>query len=262
VTAPRVVAIRYAARAASKSTFFLRYYSYGEPDAPQSLDYYFWVVGEGPDALVVDTGFHVAVGASRGRTCLCPPLEALVRLGVEPASVSRLLLTHFHYDHVGNVDAFPAAELLVPERELRFWTGPMASRAQFAEVVEPVEIARIAEAHRAGRARTMGARTDVAPGIIAIDLGGHSPGQQIVVVETDGGPVVLASDAVHLYEEFERDRPFEIVADLADMYRAYDAIREICRRPGAVMVPGHDPEVMRRFPPVDGPAGEIAVQIA
>jgi len=262
VTAIRVVAVRYATRAASKSTFFLRYHSYGEPDAPQSLDYYFWVVGEGPDALVVDTGFHVAAGARRGRTCLCPPLEALARLGVDPASVSRLLLTHFHYDHVGNVDAFPAAELLVPERELRFWTGPMASRAQFAEVVEPAEIARIAEAHGTGRARTLGARTDVAPGVTAIDVGGHSPGQQVVVVETDRGPVVLASDAVHLYEEFERDRPFEIVADLADMYRAYDVIRELCRQPGAVMVPGHDPEVMRRFPPVDGPAGEIAVRIA
>jgi len=262
VTAQRVVAVRYATRAASKSTFFLRYHSYGEPDAPQSLDYYFWVIGEGPDALVVDTGFDPAVGARRGRTCLCPPREALARLGVDPAAVSRLLITHFHYDHVGNVDAFPHAELLVPERELRFWTGPTASRAQFAEVVEPAEIARIAEAHRAGRAWTMGARTNVAPGVTAIDVGGHSPGQQIVLVETDGGPVVLASDAVHLYEEFELDRPFEIVADLADMYRAYDLVRDLCRLPGAVMVPGHDPEVMRRFPPVDGPAGEIAVRIA
>jgi glyoxylase-like metal-dependent hydrolase (beta-lactamase superfamily II) len=262
VTAPRVVALRYATRAATKSTFFLRYHSYGEPDAPQSLDYYFWVVGEGPDALVIDTGFDPAAGARRGRTCLFPPREALARLGVDPASVSRLLLTHFHYDHVGNVDAFPAAELLVPERELRFWTGPMASRAQFAEVVEPGEIGRLAEAHRAGRARTMGARTEVAPGVTAIDVGGHSPGQQVVVVETDSGPVVLASDAVHLYEEFEKDRPFEIVADLAEMYRAYDVIRELCRQPGAILVPGHDPEVMRRFPPVGGRAAEIAVRIA
>jgi glyoxylase-like metal-dependent hydrolase (beta-lactamase superfamily II) len=257
-----VVAVRYATRAASKRTFFLRYDSYGEPDAPQSLDYYFWVVGEGPDALVVDCGFDPAVGARRGRTCLCPPREALARAGVDAASVSRLLITHFHYDHVGNLAAFPDAELLVPERELRFWTGPLASRAQFAEVVEQAEIARIAEAHSRGRARTMGARTAVAPGVTAIDVGGHSPGQQILVVETAGGPVVLASDAVHLYEEFERDRPFEIVADLAEMYRAYDLIREVCAQPGAVMVPGHDPEVMRRFPRLEGPAGDIAVRIA
>jgi glyoxylase-like metal-dependent hydrolase (beta-lactamase superfamily II) len=258
----RVVAVRYATRAASKRTFFLRYDSYGEPDAPQSLDYYFWVVGEGPEALVVDCGFDPAVGARRGRTCLVPPVEALARLGVDPASVPRLLLTHFHYDHVGNLDAFPNAELLVPERELRFWTGPLASRAQFAEVVEPEEIERIAEAHRRGRVRTMGSRTAVAPGVTAIDVGGHSPGQQILVVETASGPVVLASDAVHLYEELERDRPFEIVADLAEMYLAYDLVRDLCRQPGAVMVPGHDPEVLTRFPRLDGPAGEFAVRIA
>lgn len=262
MTGPRVVAVRYATRAATKRTFFLRYDSYGDPDAPQSLDYYFWVVGEGPDALVVDCGFDPAAGARRGRTCLTPPIEALALLGVDAASVSRLLITHFHYDHIGNVDAFPNAELLVPERELRFWTGPLASRAQFAQVVEPAEIGRIAEAQRAGRTRMMGARTDVGPGVTAIDVGGHSPGQQILVVETSGGPVVLASDAVHLYEEFERDRPFEIVADLAEMYRGYDLVRELCGRPGAVMVPGHDPEVMDRFPRAEGPAGEFAVRIA
>jgi len=262
VTEARVVAVRYATRATSKGRLFLRYHSYGEPDAPQSLDYYFWVVGVGEDALVVDCGFDPAAGARRGRTCLVPPREALAGVGVDPASVRRLLITHFHYDHVGNLDAFPNAELLVPERELRFWTGPLAGRGQFAQVVESAEIAHIAEAHRAGRARTVAGRTAVAPGVTAIDVGGHSPGQQVLVVETGSGLVVLASDAVHLYEEFERDRPFEIVADLADMYRAYDVIRELCRQPGAVMIPGHDPEVMRRFPPVDGPAADVAVRIA
>jgi glyoxylase-like metal-dependent hydrolase (beta-lactamase superfamily II) len=262
MTAPAVVAVRYATRAASKSAFFLRYHSYGEPDAPQDLDYYFWLVGEGPDALVVDCGFEPAAGAGRGRTCLVPPGDALAMLGVDPAAVPRVLVTHFHYDHIGNLNAFPDAELLVPERELRFWTGPMAARRQFAEVVEPAEIGLIAEAHRRGRARTLGERTEVAPGVTAIDVGGHSPGQLILLVETARGPVVLASDAVHLYEEYERDRPFEIVADLAAMYGAYDLIRDLCSRPGAVMVPGHDPEVMRRFPRLDGPAGDIAVRIA
>jgi len=81
----------------------------------------------------------------------------------------------------------------------------------------------------------MGERTAVTPGVTAIDVGGHSPGQQILVVDTAAGPVALASDAVHRYEELKRDRPFEIVADLAEMYRAHDLIRELCRRPGAVM---------------------------
>jgi glyoxylase-like metal-dependent hydrolase (beta-lactamase superfamily II) len=261
MTAPRVVAVRYATLAASKSTFFLRYDSYGEPDAPQRLDYYLWVLGEGADTVVVDSGFDPAVGARRGRTCLCPPREALARLDVDAASVTRVLVTHLHYDHIGNLDAFPNAELLVPERELRFWTGPLAGRGQFAQHVEAAEVERIVEARGRGRVRTIGGRTDVAPGITAIDVGGHSPGQQIVLVETAGGLVVLAADAVHLYEEFDRDRPFAIVHSLPEMYEAYDVLRTLCRERGAVMVPGHDPLVMSRFPRVHGPAADIAVLV-
>src|SRR5437763_16382339 len=78
--APRVVAVRYGTLAATRSAFFLRHEDYGEPDGPQSLDYYLWVVGEGAGALVVDTGFDPGVAARRGRTCLCPPREALERL--------------------------------------------------------------------------------------------------------------------------------------------------------------------------------------
>jgi glyoxylase-like metal-dependent hydrolase (beta-lactamase superfamily II) len=258
-----VLAVRYATRPATKREWFLRYESYGEPDAPQSLDYFFWVVGSGADVLVVDTGFDVAVGARRGRSCLCPPVEALARLGIDPGAVTRLLITHLHYDHVGNVDAFPNAELLVPERDLRFWTGPLAGRGQFAQHVEAAEIERLAAAGRAGRVRLIGGRTEVADGVTAVDVGGHSPGQQIVLVETGGAvPVVLASDAVHLYEELERDRPFAVVHDLAAMYEAYDVLRGMAGEQGAVIVPGHDPDVMARFPRLDGSAGDVAVRIA
>jgi len=253
-----VLALRYGTRPSRKSELFHRYESYAEPDAELSLDYYLWAVRDAGRTLLVDTGFDPEVGRRRGRTCLCPPVDALARLGIE---VTEVLVTHFHYDHIGNLDAFPDARLLVPERELEFWTGPVAGRGQFAQHVEPGEVARVEEEHRRGRVTIISGRTAVAPGVTAITVGGHSPGQQVVVVETPGGPVVLASDAVHYYEELERDRPFAVVADLEAMYRAYDLLRELAREPGAVVVPGHDPDVMNRFPSVDGDATGIAVHL-
>ena len=38
-----------------------------------------------------------------------------------------------------------------------------------------------------------------------------------------------------------------MIADLEEMYRAYDLLREWAREPGTILVPGHDPEVQERF---------------
>jgi glyoxylase-like metal-dependent hydrolase (beta-lactamase superfamily II) len=74
-----------------------------------------------------------------------------------------------------------------------------------------------------------------------------------------GGPVILASDAVHYYEELERDRPFSIVASLADMYATYDQIRELAEA-GARVVAGHDPLVADRFGTPADPSDVITIQ--
>jgi glyoxylase-like metal-dependent hydrolase (beta-lactamase superfamily II) len=247
-----VLAVRYGTLATTKAHLYYRYEAYGQPDAPQSLDYFFYLLRGDGRTIVVDTGFDPAVGARRGRTCLCEPAQALARLGVDAGEVEQVVITHLHYDHVGNLGLFPRAQLLVPERELEFWTGPWARRPQFAEHVEAREIEAIAAARQEGRVRTYAGPAELAPGVQAVDVGGHSPGQHALVVARAGGPVVLASDAIHLYEELERDRPFAVFADLAGMYRGYDTLRELSSGPGAALVPGHDPEVAMRFPTYDG----------
>ena len=63
---------------------------------------------------------------------------------------------------------------------------------------------------------------------------------------------MLASDALHFYEEVERDRPFAIVADLPGMYRAYDILADLASQPNTWLVAGHDPLVRTRFGPAAG----------
>ena len=70
---------------------------------------------------------------------------------------------------------------------------------------------------------------------------------------------MLASDALHFYEEVERDRPFAILADLPAMYRAYDTLAQLAGQPGTHLVAGHDPEVRARFAawrPPEAPPGQ------
>jgi len=257
-----VLAVRYGTLAARKSDLYYRYESYGEPDADAAMAYYFWVLRAAGETILVDTGFDPEAAARRGRTCLVQPLDALAELGIAPGDVSAIVVTHLHYDHTGNLRAFPSAQLIVPSRELEFWTGPHAGRGQFAPHAEPADIDVVTQAAAQGRVRVTEGTEEIFDGVVAISVGGHSAGQQVTVVDAGTGPVVLASDAVHLYEELELDRPFAVMHDLEQMYAAYDLIKELARSRRAVVVPGHDPDVFVRHGGDDTETNRVAVQIA
>ena len=252
-----VLAVRYGTRQASAAEVFLNYHAYHEPDRPLGMDYFFWVARNPARTVVIDTGFSPAGSAARGRTMLMDTVPALAAAGTAPDAVAQVVLTHAHYDHIGGLPVFTGtgtgAEVIMTRDEYDFWTGPMGRRGQFAHTTEASEIAHLRELREAGRLTLAGRSHTIAPGIELIQVGGHTPGQAVVAVATAGGPVILASDAVHYYEELERDRPFSIVANLADMYAAFDQIRELAGG-GARVVAGHDPLVAEQFGhPEDSP---------
>src|SRR5882672_10264721 len=93
----------------------------GDPhDAGSDLDYYVWLARSGSRVFVIDTGFDAAVGARRGRRTLTPPAQALARLGVDAKSVKDVIITHLHYDHVGNWALFPAATFHLQDDEMAY----------------------------------------------------------------------------------------------------------------------------------------------
>jgi glyoxylase-like metal-dependent hydrolase (beta-lactamase superfamily II) len=259
----RALAVQYADRVTTFGDAYYRWSTYGEPDGPLRLSYYFWVLEplhapESPPVLV-DCGFEPARGERLGRRCLCPPAETLARLGIDPVAVETLVISHIHWDHVGNLGLFRNARLPVARAELEFWLGdPVAQRPQFAAHADPDGIELLRRAVAEERVELIEDRAEVAPGITAVRLGGHAPGQLIFEVAGEHGPIVLASDAIHYDDELERERPFGIFVDLADMYRGYQTLREYAAC-GAAVVPGHDPSVMDRFAPLDGDAAGLAV---
>ncbi|GIH24143.1 MBL fold metallo-hydrolase [Acrocarpospora phusangensis] len=256
-----VLAVRYATREARASEMYALHPMYGEPDRGVRMDYYFWLVRGGGRTIMVDTGFAPEVGDRRGRVTLCALPDALARLGVAAEDVDTVVVTHAHYDHAGQVGLLPRAEIVISDRELTFWTGRYGRRPQFAHATEPADIDALRRLDAEGRVTRIRDRHPVAPGVELAEVGGHTPGQLVVLVDGEDGPVLLASDAVHYYEELDLDRPFAVFADLTGMYRGFDTVRELAAGSGGAVVAGHDPAVLTRFTSWDAGDPGFAVRV-
>jgi glyoxylase-like metal-dependent hydrolase (beta-lactamase superfamily II) len=258
----RAYAVRYGERHTLYSEVYHHWNAYGEPDGPVTMTFYFWVLqpvdGDGPP-IVVDCGFDPDRGGPLGRRCLCRPEEALARLGIDATAVERLILSHLHSDHIGNLDLFPKARITVARAEYDFYTNdPIATRPRFALHANFDAIDLLRQAERDGRLDLVDEPGELAPGIAATLIGGHAPGQLVLEVAGEQGPLVLAADVIHYYDELAHDRAFGIFYDLPGVYRGYDLLRSYAAD-GVVVVAGHDPLVMERFSPVEGDAAGTAV---
>ena len=255
-----VVIATYGRRQTTRSDVFLNHHLYGEPDGPIGMDYFVWVIRNAERTIVVDTGFSEHGGRVRGREQLIGVPQLFADIGVDPASSPIVIVTHAHYDHIGNLGVFPDSPIYLGGGELEFWRGPHRHRTLFGHSVEDAELEHLEAAMAGGRITTVTGRTWVAPGVEVLEVGGHTPGQCMVRVFTTEGWVLLASDAVHYYEELERDRPFTSVADLVGMYDAFDLIRAMLAS-GEVdrVVPGHDPDTIERSGATPERGGTIGV---
>jgi glyoxylase-like metal-dependent hydrolase (beta-lactamase superfamily II) len=250
-------ALRYATRQARRHEHFIG----GDPhDGPMPMDYFVWVARNARRAVVIDIGFTAESGGKRGRILERCPIDSLALLGVDPATVDDVILTHMHYDHVGNFHKFPAARFHLQEPEIQYAVGRYMRHKQLARSFEPDDVCGIVRLNFDGRVVYHNGPADVLPGICIVPTGGHSAGLQFVKVNTARGVVVLASDVTHFYENMETYRPFTTAFHIGEMLDAFDTLRAHAASP-ELIVPEHDPLVMRRYPAVSPELEGIAVRL-
>jgi glyoxylase-like metal-dependent hydrolase (beta-lactamase superfamily II) len=256
MTDTEVYAIRYSHRDAQAHEHFYRV-SPCEGDMPMA--YYVWLIKTPDAAVLLDTGYTRAKADRLGRPYLGDPLATARELGVD--MFDHVVLSHLHFDHTGHVGAVGDVPIHIQRREMEFWLGPHAGVGEYPSLCDPDDLSHLVRANVAGRLQWLDGDAEIVPGVTVHLVGGHTPGCQVVRVETADGPVVLAADASHFYANYQRRAPYAIAHTLPLMYDAFARIAELAG-PADVVVPGHDPLVMERFPAADPDLSDRAVRIA
>ena len=191
-------------------------------DMRQPPDVFRWplnvvVVRSGGRTVLVDAG----IGAfypdfPRPAGLLAMRLEAA---GIDPTSVTDVVITHMHVDHVGGLLADGLRGRLRPDvpihlaaAEVEFWTAPDFSRNTFAGMPHVLRSAAVqfADEYRS-QLRLFETEYEVAPGVVVRRTGGHTPGHSVVRLASDGDRLTFLGDSV-FQDHF--DRP--------DWYNAFD----------------------------------------
>ena len=241
----KIYIMQYARREATSREVFL-----GDlHDTEVGMFYYMWAITNGEHTVVVDMGFTEAVCNERGREWLADPAANLDAIGIDPARVEHVIVTHMHYDHVGNYAMFPNATFYLQDDEMAFWTGRYVKYKAFNVAINVEDVVALVRLNYDGRVSFCQGTREILPGITVHRVGGHTKAMQIVEVATSTGTAVLASDASHYYHNYQEYVPFILLHDIPGMIDGFELMRNLADREELIL-PGHDPEVMKRYPAV------------
>jgi glyoxylase-like metal-dependent hydrolase (beta-lactamase superfamily II) len=246
-----VFAIRYAAQELrSEGHMFI-----GGDHAKMlpGLDFFTYAIKGNGRTWVVDTGTTRAHSSKMNRDYqfLWRPSEALTKIGIDAKSAPDVILTHAHFDHMGTIEDYPRARFHIQDEEMIHVTGRDMTHPQFRLAYHPDDVKALVDLLYAGRMVFHDGDVTLAPGLEFILVGGHARGQAILRVHTKRGWIVLASDAVHVFEEVDDERPFAVFYDLMRMLEGYRRINRLAGSRDHV-IPGHDARVTEAYPSLPG----------
>lgn len=250
-----VHALRYATRGPELRTRGESFIFDDHPHHPHGIDYFVWLLRNGDRTILVDTGFDAEEARRRDRIVERDPVEALGALGVSAEDIDEVIVTHLHYDHAGGLDRYPNAAFHLQAAEMAYATGPCMCHGALRHPFSVGHVVEMVNRVYSGRVIFHDGEAGVAPGVTVHRVGGHSKGLQAVRVETGSGPLCLASDATHFYENYMTGKIFPIVVDVEGMLAGFETIRRLAGADERV-VPGHDPLVADYYP-AEGTSGFV-----
>lgn len=173
----------------------------GQSDAHLPITFTVTVVKLGGKTIMFDSSTGGQTGGPNTGLVLASGMKAA---GIDPASISTILVTHFHGDHIfglmakdTNAQTFPNAEIVVSANEYKFWTDPSV----IDRLPAPAQglAKRVQATFPAWKnIRQAESGTEVSPGIRAMASHGHTPGHMSYVVGTGASQLWVTGDITNI----------------------------------------------------------------
>lgn len=196
-----------------------------------------YVIDTGKDVILVDTGLPAGTpeekpteksAAYTGKD-ICSYMDALSALGYKPELVTKILLTHKHSDHSGELRSFPHAQIYVNADEL--------SAAELKDIpnLTPVNFTD-------GAYYNFPESQKICDGVYFIKAKGHTNGNSLVIAENDGLFYMFQADITYVDEALYENKLSVVFDDLPAARQTLDRVREFVRNHPTVYMGTHTPQ--------------------
>ena len=228
-----------------KDGFYSQLFAFGAEEGPEkySMDIRYrgslqnYLIDTGDEVILVDTGLPAGtpeekpdkeVAAYTGKD-ICSYMEAFRALGYEPEQVTKILLTHRHSDHSGELKSFPNAKIYVNAEELD------AAELQGIDNIVPVTFTD-------GAYYNFPESQKIRDGIYYIKAKGHTKGNSLVIVEDGGLFYMLHGDITYVDEALYENKQSVVFDDLQEALTTLGRVREFVRNHPTVYCGTHTPQ--------------------
>ena len=228
-----------------KDGFYGQPFAFGGEEGPEKFDptvryrgsLQNYLIDTGDEVILVDTGLPAGTPeevpdenspAYTGKD-ICSYMEAFAALGYKPEQVTKILLTHRHSDHSGELKSFPNAKIYVNADETS------AAELQGLANLVPVTFTD-------GAYYNFPDSQTIIPGVRLIRAKGHTNGNSIIIAENDGLFYMIHGDISYIDEALYADKLSMVFDDLSAARETQDRIREFIRNHPTVYCGTHTPQ--------------------
>ncbi|MBR1821069.1 MAG: MBL fold metallo-hydrolase [Clostridia bacterium] len=220
-----------------------------------------YLIDTGDEVILVDTGLPAGTPEEvPNETSLIYTgkdissyMEAFAALGYKPEDVTKILLTHKHNDHSGELRSFPNARIYVNADEMT------ADELKGIDNLVPVKFTD-------GAYYNFPESQKIADGITFIKAKGHTNGNSIVVVENDGLFYMIHGDITYVDEALYANKLSVVFEDPAAARETLDRVREFIRNHPTVYCGTHTPQgyenlETKRVMDLDNPVPTVLAEV-